>query len=327
MSVRRRKNGTYQVRISTPTGRIERTLPKGATRQDAKAYEGRLQLELVGALVGKKTDPTIEELIVRWLKNEAKRNKDYHQMVLRCRALQPYFTGKTLSQIVTVADAFIKAKLAQKRKHGTINRHLAILRRVANLAFRRWDLADQNWGVKLQLLKEEGGREVFLSPAQVKSLASACTDPNVADAILLASMCGLRKGELLRLTAASLKDGALLVPPGKTGRGRIVPLPAYAQEIADRALPWKFTPDELRYRFEEARVAADMPHVRIHDLRHTYASWVLQSGASVVVARDLLGHASITTTNKYVHSDLAMRRAAVEQIGSGLGQNEKGQPS
>lgn len=315
MSIRRRPNGSYQVRVSTPAGRIERTLPAGATRQDAKALEARLQTQLIDTAVGRKTDPQIADLVLRWLDGEAKQLRDYRQIVMRCRSLTPYFTGRLLSQIVVVSQEFTRAALAKGRKPATINRHLAALRRVANLAFSVWDVVDQNWGAKVRLLPENNQRQTFLTEDAVQRLAAGADSAQVRDAILLASMSGLRRGELLRLKPSSLVDGTLMIHLTKSGVPRLVPLPPPAVEIAKRCLPWTITPDQLRYGFERARVRANLTHVRFHDLRHTYASWLLSSGVALSVVRDLLGHASIQTTDRYVHADLLQRRSAVEKLG------------
>jgi integrase len=315
MSIRRRPNGTYQVRVSTPAGRIEQALPAGATRQDAKALESRLLSQLIDHAIGRKTDPLIQDLVLRWLEGEAKQLRDYRQIVMRCRALTPYFKGRRLSQIVDVTQDFTRDKLAKGRRPATINRHLAMLRRVANLAFSIWNLVDQNWGSKVRLLPENNQRQTFLSESDVQHLAECADSAPVRDAILLASMSGLRRGELLRLRPTSLVDGTLLVQLTKSGHPRLVPLPPPAAEIADRCLPWTITETQLRYGFERARRRAGMTHVRFHDLRHTYASWLLSSGAPLSVVRDLLGHSSIQTTDRYVHAGLAQSRAAVEKLG------------
>jgi site-specific recombinase XerD len=50
-----------------------------------------------------------------------------------------------------------------------------------------------------------------------------------------------------------------------------------------------------------AREAAGLPHVRFHDVRHTYASWLVQQGQPLAAVRDLLGHSSLAVTSRYSH--------------------------
>jgi len=54
--------------------------------------------------------------------------------------------------------------------------------------------------------------------------------------------------------------------------------------------------------WDPARKAAGLEGVRIHDLRHAHASWLLAGGADLQVVKERLGHASISTTEKYLHS-------------------------
>lgn len=334
MSVRKRGD-RFQVRVSTPSGRIERTLPAGATRKDAEAYEARLKLEAVGVLVGKRVDPRLDVLVLRYLENEARGLDDYRKQLLLSRALQPFFAGRRLSQIVEVCDEVKRAKRREGRTNSTINRHLALLRRVANLAFSVWGVVDQNWGAKVKLLPENPSRLIFLSPEQVHALATAIVESggdcaeDAAGAVLLASMSGMRRGELLRLRELAqagletLQGDVLIARKTKTGKPRAIPLPPGGLNVAKRWIASSITDHQLRYRFEEGRAAAGMQHVRFNDLRHTYATWMLNvAKAPTVVVRDLLGHASISTTNKYVHADIEHARRAVKRmkVGSGLGQ-------
>ena len=92
---------------------------------------------------------------------------------------------------------------------------------------------------------------------------------------------------------------------------------AYADYRARRRSGGKDGPRKLRARdtdghipadwfrhqvWEPARKAAGLAKVRIHDLRHAHASWLLAGGADLQVVKERLGHASISTTEKYLHS-------------------------
>src|SRR5690606_13855588 len=152
------------------------------------------------------------------------------------------------------------------------NRYLAILRRVANLA-RDWGWTDKPLGSRVKLTPGESSRHVYLTAAQVRALMDGCRLPEVRDLILFAALTGLRAGAILRMTPELIRgDLILLDAQTKSGRPRAVPMPPQAVEIAARRVPFTIGISLLHKVFNEARIAAGLPHVHLHDLRHTFAS-------------------------------------------------------
>ena len=96
-------------------------------------------------------------------------------------------------------------------------------------------------------------------------------------------------------------------------------MPPRAARIAAKRVPWTVGVRTLRRVFEAARDAAGLPGVRFHDLRHTYASWLVQGGASMASVRDLLGHSSLAVTSRYAHLSRPDLVAAVANLGGSLG--------
>ena len=289
----RKRGDTYYVRTSVGGRRIERAA--GPRKADAVELETRLNQANLDARLGRAVVHTINEAFLRWLKGEARALKSYANLCDKVDQVRKFTAGKPLSEAGDVAQAIIEDGLTRKKplKPATINRRLAALRRVCKLAV--------EWGwishaPKITLLPGEEAREVMLTELQVQKLMLAC-EPGVRDAIMLGAYTGLREGEILRLTAANVVDGALVVQRGKT-KPRIVPLPQRALAIAER-LPLGITYQDLRSGFEAARVATGMPHVQFRDLRRTYGSWIVQRTGSLKAAQDLLGHTTPTITSKH----------------------------
>lgn len=131
---------------------------------------------------------------------------------------------------------------------------------------------------------------------------NACRLEEARDLFLFAALTGLRRSEILRLTPEMIRgDLILLDAQTKSGRPRAVPMPPQAVEIAARRVPFTIGISLLHKVFNEARIAAGLPHVHLHDLRHTFASWLAQDGASMAALRDLLGHSSLAVTSRYAH--------------------------
>ena len=328
MSVRRRGDA-YQVRVTLPGhGRIERSLPPGATLRDARALEARLLRGQLDSLLGRVQEPTLAALVARWLEGDAKGLRDYHGVVLRAKGMVE-FLARPVSGAVQAAEDMVAAARKAGNKPATINRKLALLRRVLRLAYREWQVpgVTQDYSQRIKLLRENNQRHHYLLPAELQALAAAAEArrAGAGQMVLFAAYTGMRRSEMLRLTAADVHKGyVLLDTKTKTGKPRMVPLTPHAQEIAAN-IPWKCTDQQLRTAFEAAREECKVPHIRLHDVRHTYASWILQAGGSLVDVRDLLGHASVATTNRYAHLAAQHLTAAVGRLPR-LGGSDAGQP-
>lgn len=312
----RKRGERWHVRLQVGGQRIERSLGPSATKADAIAYEAKIRRDIVAGRVGRTPAHSIEDALVKWLEGEASGLKSYDNLLGKVRALRTAAAGRKLTDIVAVAEQIksdgIKAGLAP----ATINRRLAILRRIANLAHGQWDWLDQPLGQRIKLLRGESARHAYLTPDQVDTLAAHCRHAGVAKAIRLVARTGLREGELLR--ADTIFDGCIVVEESKSGRPRLVPVPP---DMTDLTLPIGITYATLRTYFEEARAAAGLPHIRFHDLRHTAASWWAQSGANLAIIRDLLGHANLAVTSRYTHLMTGDLKRASEDVARQRGKN------
>ena len=301
MSIRRKGN-RWEVRLRLGAGcRIERTLPPGATRDDARALEVKIRRAQIDIAVGRKPERLIDDAIDQWIATGADKLRSWQRdLKYRINVLREYTAGKPLDQLITVAEKIKKDGQAEGLAAASINRYVALLRRIGNLT-ERWGWTDLPLGRRVQLLPERSERHVYLTPAQVQNLAKHAI-PLIADMIYFAALTGLRQGEMLRLTPDQVRDGLLtLNSDTKSGRPRCIPLPPDASSIATKRLPWGVSRDQLRDRFVEARTAAGMCTLHWHDLRHTYASWLIQAGQSLTAVRDLLGHSSLAVTHRYAH--------------------------
>lgn len=134
------------------------------------------------------------------------------------------------------------------------------------------------------------------------------------------SNTGLRQGELFRLEPEWItEDFIILSNETKTGKPRLIPIPDQVKDII-RALPLPLTKShayQLRTEWETARKELGMDHLRIHDLRHTYASLLAQAGATLHLIGKAMGHSTPVMTNRYAHlvsdnlKDLANRFKAM----------------
>lgn len=296
----RKRGSTWQVSVSVAGRRIRISAGQGASREQAQELEAKIQNDAFAERLGRKQKRYIEDALSYWLNGERQtlRSTDYANKI---KHLIPFIQGRLLGAAPEVAAQATRAWIAKGLKPATINRRLAILRRVCVLAFKSWGWLDRP--VTIQLLGGEVRRHIYLTPTEADSLFAASPCQVVADVLRLAVLTGLRRGELLGLKQSEYLGTRLaLQPRTKNGRPRVVPLHPEAQRILARLrVPLPVTDWWLRKNFEIARNAVGMKHVRFHDLRHTCASWLVQRGAPLTAVRDLLGHSNTSVTSRYAH--------------------------
>lgn len=298
----RKRGDRWHIRLQVGGQRIERSLGAAATKADALAYEGKIRADILAGKLGTAPERSLDDALLRWLEGEASRLKSYNTIKSQIRAISQHSAGISLPGIVAVSQKIKDDGIKTGLNVATINRRLALLRRVANLAYTEWDWLKEPLGKKIKLLPGETARHIYLTPAQVEHLADCCEHPIVRTAIKLAARTGLRENEILK--ADTIFDGCISVQPetAKNKRPRLVPVPI---DMPDLELPLGINYATLRKHFEAARTKAEMPQVRFHDLRHTAASWWAQAGANMAVLKELLGHSNMAVTSRYSHLSTA----------------------
>lgn len=177
---------------------------------------------------------------------------------------------------------------------------------------------------------DEVKRERFLSPDELANLGKALAAderPYVVAAIRLLLFTGARVSEILTAewSWVDLAKGTIRLPDSKTGR-KTLHLSAPALEVLNGLAKVKDNPFVIVGEVEKAhlvniqkpwraiRKAAGLDDVRLHDLRHTFASVGVEGGASLVMVGALLGHTQPQTTKRYAHLANDPQRVAADAI-------------
>lgn len=281
-----------------------------------------------------------EEVMLEYLRGSS-HLRSLETLKMQTATLRRYFGGLQINQL-TGQDVrgYIRHRKDEGRANATINRELAALSSAINYCNREWE-----WGmpnpVKGRLLREPHHRERYLSRAEVGRLVTEARKLRqgdlLADFIELAVHTGCRRGELLNLDwgRVTLEAGreaiTLNARHTKSGKPRQVPLNGVAIGVMRRRAAWRaeHAPDStwvfarpgggqaksLRNGFETAAEKAKLDDLRIHDLRHTAASWLVTDGVPLEIVKELLGHSSITMTERYAHLAPHRVREAVNRLG------------
>lgn len=279
--------------------------------------------------------PTLAELVQdRYLPHvkSYKRSWCTDETVLRVHVLP------TLgSQYVDLVRAEPIAALVERMRHqgyatGTTNRVVIVLRHVFNLA-RKWRVpgVTENPTAGINLAPDVN-RERFLSLDEAQRLiASIEQDENevAAKAILLLLLTGGRRNEITyaRWEYVDWDKKTLLVPLSKSGKPRSIALNAAAIELLnsirrDSTSAYVFPSPvtgkpspSLYFPWQRIRTRADLPDLRLHDLRHSFASFLVNKGVSLYIVQGLLGHAHTRYTQRYAHLTPDTLREAAEAVG------------
>lgn len=308
MPISKRRAG-WQVDVRVDGQRVRRIV---ATKALAQELEGKLRTDAGRIKAGLQPNRTLADALAEYLTTSAKALKSYDSLLYVARVIRP-FLNRPIEQIGSAASEIIRDGQANGRQPATINRHLALLRKIGNQAL-VWGWIDTPAGKRIQMLPERNERHIYLTREQVAALAAECRSEGARDAVLLAAYTGLRRGELLALGPQNWRDGALWLSTSKSGRPRRVPVPRDSWEICER-LPLQTTAKALRTDFQQARKRLGLEHVHFHDLRHTYASWLIQRGVDLISLKSLMGHSTMQMTSRYAHLEEAGLTEAVARIG------------
>jgi integrase len=253
-------------------------------------------------------------------------------------------TAKSLTQTdiakfqVDVAAGKSRADIKTKERgraiieggRGTAARSLAVLGAMLQFAVGR-KLIPANPAKGVQLLKGEK-KERFLSEAEVARLADTLVEmeredrlsPGAAAAVRLLLLTGCRKSEILSLRWdwIDVEHGCLRLPDSKTG-AKVVPLAAAAMELLSglpRASEYVLPAGKgighyvgLQKDWERVRARAKLPALRLHDLRHSFASFAVADGHTLFMVGKVLGHRQARTTEGYAHLAADPLRAVADR--------------
>lgn len=306
MSVWKDKAGRYHVAVQRGGSRIHRICPPAATWRQAKQKESELTQRFDAASSGK---VLIADAIQHWLKTEVAHHKARRGTEGNAYALADWVKGKALEQVVSVAEAY-KKDVRGLVTGSTVNRRLAVLRRVANLSYKRWGWLKEPLGQKIELLPENPHREEFFTRAELAAMLWAIPQRNRRKAALVAAFTGIRRGQVAKLHPLQVQGDLIRLKTSKSGKPVVVPI-VHHIAFALRRLPFGVHPDTLTHD-----VARAFPGKRFQDLRRTAGSLLLQAGVDISVVSTILGHSDIRITKRiYAHLLVDNLRAGIAKLG------------
>lgn len=264
-----------------------------------------------------------------------KRSWDRDEELYRLR-IKGVFGSKRLNQISRhQVQSFHSSLVAQGLKPATANHHLKVIRYSLNLA-RQWGMLEaENPASGISMLPEENKIERYLDEAELQRLLHVLrTDRNrpVCNVAMFLLSTGCRLNEVLSATWADVdierRVFTVRATNSKSRKTRSVPLNDSAIGVLNgldtreeggplfrstrgrkRNEPRGFT--TIAKQWGRIRKAAGLPELRLHDLRHQFASFLVNDGRTLYEVQAILGHSSSKVTERYSHlSTATMQKAA-----------------
>lgn len=259
----------------------------------------------------------LEERYLPFAKDRLLSYRD-HESFYRLR-LKDLWGGRRIDEIRPHDIADLQDRLRRENlTNATVNRYVAFVRRVFNLAL-RWEVYEGRNPAQHAEMRRENQRERFLKEEEIRALfRSLDAEPNrtAASLIALLAATGARRGEAMNMRWEHLDFDRRLwvVPRSKSGKRRYIPLSDGALRILAgiRRLPgnpWVFpseNPDKpiccITKPWTRIKERAGLPpDLRVHDLRHTFASTLVGKGRSLYEVGEILGHSQVSMTKRYAH--------------------------
>lgn len=352
LEVRASGGKTFYVRYRDQRG-TQRQFKVG-TAEILSADDARKQAQKLLARIAMGEDPREERAVLRKVPTLAafvadrylpyakahKRSWRADDSYLRHHIL-PDFGAKHLDQIAK--HEIIEWHHKNRGSHlavATTNRLMILLRYIYNLAI-RWGVPGvaKNPTEGIPLFAVNNQRERYLSPEEAQRLCAAARDTTNAMLGYIVPMLiltGARKHEVMEAPWADFdfERRYWRIPTSKAGKARYVPLSAGALRLLE-AVPrfhgcqYVFPNPETKLPYSlscrawrTVRKRAGLDDVRMHDLRHSFASFLVNSGRSLYEVQQILGHQSMRMTQRYAHLSqetlLSAANAAAEAAGIGF---------
>ena len=333
MALYRRGTGkTWWVDIALPGGRRHRESTKTENKQLAQAFHDQLKVALWKQdRLGIKKERKFEEAVDLFL--QEKRNlrslSDYQS---HCDWWLTQFAGRNLSAITQdVIVETIKRKEVEGISPSTCNRYMATLRAILRLACLKYQWIERV--PTFFMNKEPRGRTRWLRPEEIPRLLEQLA-PLRRDMTVFSLATGLRQGNVLGLKWSQVDLARKLVVISgdemKAGRDHALPLPEVAVQVLTRQIgrhdvyvfaknngePVKSSSNA---EWRKACERAGIEDFRQHDLRHTWATTLVQSGVPDGVLQALGAWETPKMVKRYAHHSADSMRKFTGQIDEVLG--------
>lgn len=332
-----KRGSTWWIDFTTASG--ERVRCSACTEDKAQAQELHDKLKAdswrVHAL-GEKPKRTWDEAAYKWLM-ETQHKATHEEDKAKIRWLQQFFRGRLLETVDRELVASVGEIKAQQSSQSTANRHLALIRAILRRAAYEWEWIDKP--PKVKLYREAKRRVRWITPDQAQKLLNELPE-HQRDVVLFALATGLRQSNVISLewSQVDISRGVAWIHADQAkGRKDIhVSLSSIAVNVIQRQVGkhpervFTFQGKPIAWAntraWRNALKRAGIGDFRWHDLRHTWASWLVQHGTPLYVLQEMGAWESAEMVRRYAHLSPAHFVKHAEVIANLLNDTKVAQP-
>ena len=336
----RRRGKIWWIDFTMPSGERIRQSAQTENKQEAQKLHDNLKAESWRVeKLGERPIYTWDQAALQWL-TETQHKRTHEEDKVKLRWLQQFLSGRPLNSITRELIWQIANTKAKQTSPATANRYLALISAILRKAVREWEWADKV--PKITLFKEAQRRIRWLQPEQAKTLLELLPQHS-RDLVLFALATGLRQSNVLTLEWSQVDLERRVVwfygDQMKNKLDHHVSLNDTAMDVLNRQVG-KHLSRVFTYKgkpianantraWRKTLVAAGIENFRWHDLRHCWASWLVQNGTPLYVVQEMGGWKSVQMVQRYAHlspANLAHHAQTIDQVmvrGTILSQSQK----
>lgn len=302
----------FSRRINKKRIRVRKHLPKSWNRAQAEKFDRKESERLYGIASGViQQQYTIDEAVEAYLKDK-KKLKSYKATAEHLAAVLWAYEGRSIDDLPEVAAEIIK-----KCPHwadATVRNRIACLRAACRWAWKKHGMAENDPGARVVVPSVRNERHVYIGLNDLYRTLRHARNPEARKVIVAAFYTGMRLSELLR---ARIDGDCLVVTDLKNGDAiKSVPMhPALSRYLTRRGWPAQCACKTVQKWQRIGMDKAGLKHVHFHDLRHSTASALINSGADLYTVGHVLGHKDPRSTQRYAHLKDEIKRLALAKIG------------
>ena len=341
-------DGWTAQKASLELARLKENIKRGvgyhSLQEKRESEAARREVEARQRVLDEKSSITFNQVWEQYFAQcllDGKRSMDREEGLFRLW-IEPVIGKRTLTEVNSFLLEKIKHKMSKAElSPRSIHYCIAVIRQVFNFAIRRDLFNGANPTIRIKKPTEDNRRIRYLTHEEAGRLMDAIKDKsNDCWRLCMVSLhTGMRFSEIARLTFGDLdfERGTVWVRQTKNGRSRHVPMSETIKDVflginggGNDDLVFPGRNGKVRVSMSDtfervvnslglnAGITDHRQRLVFHSLRHTCASWLAESGTDLFVVKELLGHRSISMTERYSHLGPTTMKNAVDRMNQAI---------